>query len=105
MAWIYLMTAIIFEITWPLGFKLSHHTSNHIFWLSISTVSIALSGYFLYLAQREIHIVLAYVTWTGSGAIGTFLIGILFFHDLSTFTSWLGLILIITGITCLKLAH
>lgn len=105
MAWFYLIIAGMFEIGWPLGFKLAQTTSNHILWIGFSVVSMTLSGYLLYLAQREIPIGTAYATWTGIGAVGTFLIGVVFFHDISTLVSWLGLILIITGITCLKLAH
>ena len=41
----------------------------------------ALSGFLLWLAQRSIPIGTAYAVWTGIGALGTFLVGILWFGD------------------------
>ena len=82
MAWILLIIAGLFEIGWPLGFKLaSMHSKYFIWFIGLSILSMGLSGYFLYLAQKSIPIGTAYVIWTGIGAIGTVLLGILFFHD------------------------
>ena len=82
MAWILLIIAGLFEICWPLGFKLaSMHSKYFIWFIGLSILSMGLSGYFLYLAQKSIPIGTAYVIWTGIGAIGTVLLGILFFHD------------------------
>mgnify|MGYP003168690355 FL=1 len=84
MAWILLIIAGLFEIGWPLGFKLaSMHSKYFIWFIGLSILSMGLSGYFLYLAQKSIPIGTAYVIWTGIGAIGTVLLGILFFHDCS----------------------
>ena len=47
----------------------------------MSVVSMGLSGFLLYLAQKSIPIGTAYVIWTGIGAVGTVLLGIFFFHD------------------------
>ena len=93
MAWILLIIAGLFEIGWPLGFKLaSMHSKYFIWFIGLSILSMGLSGYFLYLAQKSIPIGTAYVIWTGIGAIGTVLLGI-----------FLSLILI--GIVGLKLVH
>lgn len=79
MAWILLIIAGLFEIGWPLGFKLaSMHSKYFIWFIGLSILSMGLSGYFLYLAQKSIPIGTAYVIWTGIGAIGTVLLGILF---------------------------
>ena len=95
MAWILLIIAGLFEIGWPLGFKLaSMHSKYFIWFIGLSILSMGLSGYFLYLAQKSIPIGTAYVIWTGIGAIGTVLLGILFF-----------LSLILIGIVGLKLVH
>ena len=81
MAWILLIIAGLFEIGWPLGFKLaSMHSKYFIWFIGLSILSMGLSGYFLYLAQKSIPIGTAYVIWTGIGAIGTVLLGSLFFH-------------------------
>ena len=106
MAWILLIIAGLFEIGWPLGFKLaSMHSKYFIWFIGLSILSMGLSGYFLYLAQKSIPIGMAYVIWTGSGAIGTVLLGILFFHDSANIFRLLFLSLILIGIVGLKLVH
>ena len=106
MAWILLMIAGLFEIGWPLGFKLaSMHSKYFIWFIGLSILSMGLSGYFLYLAQKSIPIGTAYVIWTGIGAIGTVLLGILFFHDSANIFRLLFLSLILIGIVGLKLVH
>ena len=106
MAWILLIIAGLFEIGWPLGFKLaSMHSKYFIWFIGLSILSMGLSGYFLYLAQKSIPIGTAYVIWTGIGAIGTGLLGILFFHDSANIFRLLFLSLILIGIVGLKLVH
>lgn len=106
MAWILLIIAGLFEIGWPLGFKLaSMHSKYFIWFIGLSILSMGLSGYFLYLAQKSIPIGTAYVIWTGIGAIGTILLGILFFHDSANIFRLLFLSLILIGIVGLKLVH
>ena len=106
MAWIMLLIAGVFEIGWPLGFKLaSMHSKYFIWFIGLSILSMGLSGYFLYLAQKSIPIGTAYVIWTGIGAIGTVLLGILFFHDSANIFRLLFLSLILIGIVGLKLVH
>ena len=106
MAWILLIIAGLFEIGWPLGFKLaSMHSKYFIWFIGLSILSMGLRGYFLYLAQKSIPIGTAYVIWTGIGAIGTVLLGILFFHDSANIFRLLFLSLILIGIVGLKLVH
>lgn len=106
MAWILLIIAGLFEIGWPLGFKLaSMHSKYFIWFIGLSILSMGLSGYFLYLAQKSIPIGTAYVIWTGIGAIGTVLLGILFFHDSANIFRLLFLSLILIGIVGLKLVY
>ena len=106
MAWILLIIAGLFEIGWPLGFKLaSMHSKYFIWFIGLSILSMGLSGYFLYLAQKSIPIGTAYVIWTGIGAIGTVLLGILFFHDSANIFRLLFLSLTLIGIVGLKLVH
>ncbi|MBP9577593.1 MAG: hypothetical protein KBE51_11790, partial [Parabacteroides sp.] len=89
-----------------LGFKLaSMHSKYFIWFIGLSILSMGLSGYFLYLAQKSIPIGTAYVIWTGIGAIGTVLLGILFFHDSANIFRLLFLSLILIGIVGLKLVH
>lgn len=82
MHWLFLIIAAIFEIGWPLGFMLSSIQPERFWtWIIFAIVSMALSEVFLYFAQRTIPVSTAYIIWIGLGAIGTLLIGILFFGD------------------------
>lgn len=82
MAWFYLITASLFEVGWPLGLKLADMNRGWFgLFIGLSLVSMALSGLFLYLAQRTIPISTAYVVWTGIGSVCTFVIGVVFFGD------------------------
>jgi quaternary ammonium compound-resistance protein SugE len=102
MAWIYLIVAGVFEMGWPLGFKLSQVTEQKFLWIAFGVLSMAASGYFLWVAQKEIPIGTAYAVWTGIGAVGTFLIGIFFFKDPATLLRMLSASLIIIGVIGLK---
>ena len=81
------------------------HSKYFIWFIGLSILSMGLSGYFLYLAQKSIPIGTAYVIWTWIGAIGTVLLGILFFHDSANIFRLLFLSLILIGIVGLKLVH
>ena len=65
----------------------------------------ALSGYFLFLSQKQISIGTAYAVWTGIGTIGTFLIGITIFHDSASVARFVGVFLILAGVIVLKLCN
>lgn len=104
MAWIYLFLGGLFEIGWPLGFKLAHGSSGKILWITFSVLSMALSGLFLFMAQKTIPIGTAYVVWTGIGAVGTILIGIFFFNDPASFWRLFSAFLVVAGIIGIKIA-
>ncbi|WP_042424478.1 DMT family transporter [Comamonas granuli] len=105
MAWVYLLLAGVFEIGWPLGFKLSQQPEYRVSGIAGAIVSMGISGWLLWMAQREIPIGTAYAVWTGIGGAGTFLIGVLFFGDAATLTRFLGVAMIVGGVITLKLAH
>ena len=105
MNWIFLILAGISEIGWPLGFKLAQNSEQKLWWIIFSILAMALSGYLLYLAQKTIPIGTAYVVWTSIGAIGTFLIGVFFFSDPLTLLGSFAILLILSGVIILKLAH
>lgn len=105
MGWIFLLIAGVFEMGWPLGFKLSQVTSNRVLWIVFAVISMAVSGVFLWLAQRTIPIGTAYAVWTGIGAVGTFTIGIIFFKDSADFMRLASASLIILGVIGLKFAN
>ena len=105
MAWIYLITAGLFEIGWPVGLKLSQAPGRFLPGLAIAAICMGASGGFLWLAQKTIPIGTAYAVWTGIGAAGTFAVGILFYGDSASTLRLLSAALIVAGIIGLKLAH
>lgn len=102
--WVYLVAAGFFEIGWPLGLKLASFPSFKILGPIISVASMAISGILLWLSLKGISIGTAYAVWTGIGAVGTFVIGVIFFNDPSILLRWIGVSLIILGVIFLKAA-
>ncbi len=105
MSWFYLFLAAIFEVGWPLGLKMADVTGQKYLWIIFAIIAMTLSGYFLFIAQKEIPIGTAYAVWTGIGASCTFLIGVIFFNDVINLMRLLGVILIIGGVILLKVGH
>lgn len=102
MAWIILLAAGLLEVIWAIGLKSSHGFSN--FWTSVFTI-IAMVMSFILLAQalKTIPIGTAYPVWTGIGVLGTAAFGIFFLGESKDPTRIICLILVIAGITGLKL--
>lgn len=108
MAWFVLILAGCFEIGWPLGLKLAQlaeRPSHRLGGFALAAVAMAISGFLLYLAQRSIPIGSAYAVWTGIGAAGAFVVGILYFGDALTLPRLLGVALIVGGVITLRVAH
>lgn len=105
MSWLYLVLAGLFEIGWPIGLKMAQEPATRWTGIIIAILFMGLSGFLLWLAQRSIPMGTAYAVWTGIGAAGTFLVGILYYGDPSSLTRYLGVLLIIAGVITLKLAH
>ena len=83
MAWIYLLLASVFEVSFTTTLRLSDNFKN---WPAVLAflVSVALSLLFLELAERAIPLGTAYAVWTGIGAVGTVMIGIIWFGEPAT---------------------
>ena len=104
-SWFLLMLAGLFEMGWPLGFKLTEQPAFKLLGWVLAIVCMGLSGWLLWLAQKHIHIGTAYAVWTGIGGAGTFLMGVLFFGDALSVWRTLGVCMIVGGVITLKLAH
>jgi len=105
MAWIYLVGAGLLEIGWPLGLKIAQNPDSRVRGIIIAVLFMAGSGTLLLLAQRDIPMGTAYAVWTGIGAVGTLLVGILFYAEPSGVMRLASASLIVMGIVGLKLAH
>ena len=104
MAWVYLFVAALFEVGWPVGFKLSQQQAWRTGGIALALASMTLSMGFLWLAQRQIPIGVAYAVWTGLGAAGTFLVGALAFGEALSLGRAFGVALILGGVVLLKLS-
>jgi quaternary ammonium compound-resistance protein SugE len=101
MYWFYLILAGLFEVSFTTCLKLSENFRNT--WWSVGFfVSISLSFYFLNKAIQEIPLGTAYAVWTGIGAVGTVLAGVMFFHEPVFFWRILFLVTLISSIVGLK---
>jgi len=104
MAWICLVVAGICEWGWPVGLKFGWTEQGlHYGWIAFAIVAMLFSGTLLLIAQRTIPMGTAYAIWTGIGAAGTFMLGILVFGEVASFARFFFVGLIIAGIIGLKL--
>jgi quaternary ammonium compound-resistance protein SugE len=102
MAWIYLFIAGLFEVGWAIGLKYTDGWSR--LWPSLWTVAaMAVSFIFLSLALKSLPVGTAYAVWTGVGAVGTAILGIVLFAEPATAARFLCIGLIVAGIAGLKL--
>jgi quaternary ammonium compound-resistance protein SugE len=103
MAWVYLVVAGLFEIGWAIGLKYTDGWSR--LWPTIFTVAaMILSVVFLDLAVRTLPIGTAYAAWTGIGAVGTVILGMILFNEPATALRLGCIALIVAGIVGLKVA-
>lgn len=101
MAWLFLVTAGIFEMFWATMMKLSEGFSK-LNYLLLTIIGMIASFYFLAKSLHALPMSLAYPIWTGIGAVGSIIIGMLFFKDhLSLLTSFF-VVLLIVGIIGIK---
>ena len=101
----YLIIAGLLEIGWPIGLKISQQSDSRWLGIGIAVAFMVVSGFMLWLAQRDIPMGTSYAVWTGIGAAGTFIVGILFYGAAATFGRIAGVLLIICGVITLKISH
>ena len=105
MAWVYLFLAGAFEIGWPVGLKMAQEAETRILGIILAVGFMVISGFLLWLAQKQIPIGTSYAIWTGIGAAGTFLVGILFYGDAGSIGRYLGVVLIVAGVAILRVSY
>lgn len=105
MSWVYLVLAGLFEIGWPIGLKMAQAPQSRWLGIAVAVFFMVVSGGLLWLAQKTIPMGTAYAVWSGIGAAGTFLVGVWFYGDPASLVRYLGVVMIISGVVVLKLAH
>jgi quaternary ammonium compound-resistance protein SugE len=99
MAWLVLVVAGLFEIGWAVGLKAAE---GRLWVLALTVASMIASVALLYLAMRDLPLGTAYAVWTGIGAVGTVVVGILMFNESADAIRLLCIGLIVAGIAGLK---
>lgn len=103
MAWTYLIIAGLFEIGWAVGLKYTEGFSRP--WPSVWTaIAMMLSLWCLAMALKTIPVGTGYAIWTGIGAAGTAILGIMLFDESHDGFRILSIAVIISGIIGLKLS-
>ncbi|PZP47889.1 MAG: hypothetical protein DI601_02460 [Azospirillum brasilense] len=104
MGWLYLVLAGLLEIGWPVGLKMAQVPATRWLGIAVALAFMGASGALLWMAQRQIPLGTAYAVWTGIGAAGTFLVGVMIYGDPTSVARFAGVALIIGGVVVLKLA-
>lgn len=102
MAWTLLLIAGLMEIAWAVGLKYTDGFTRLVPSVLV-LIAMTASVVFLALAIRTIPIGTGYAVWTGIGAVGTALLGIVLFGEAATLPRLACIGLIVTGIVGLKL--
>ena len=101
MAWFILFIAGIFEIAWAVGLKYSAGLTK--FWPSVFTIlCLAISMGMLAYAVRSLPVGTAYAVWTGIGAVGTVIMGMILFDEPKDLARIFFIGMILMGIVGLK---
>ncbi len=103
MAWMYLVIAGLFEIAWAIGLKYTEGFTR--LWPSAGTVA-AMIVSFLFLAEslKSIPVGTGYAVWTGIGAAGTAVMGMILFDESRDLVRILCILTIVAAIAGLKLS-
>jgi quaternary ammonium compound-resistance protein SugE len=102
MNWIYLIIAGLLEVGWAVGLKYTDGWSR-LYPSIVTVIGMIASFYFLSLALKTLPIGTAYAIWTGIGAVGTAILGMVLFGEPRDLLRILCVLLIVAGIGGLKL--
>ena len=101
MAWLILILAGFFEIAWAIGMKYSDGLTKP-WWTIFTIVTLIISMGLLNYSMKTLPVGSAYAVWTGIGAIGTAILGIILFGESKEMIRIFFILLIVIGIAGLK---
>ena len=103
MAWMFLLVAGGLEVVWAYFMKESHGFSR--LWPSVITIVAMIASFgLLSAAMRTLPLGTAYTIWTGIGAVGAFIVGIVFLGEQVSAMRIAAAVLIVSGLVMMKLA-
>ncbi|WP_047288424.1 MULTISPECIES: quaternary ammonium compound efflux SMR transporter SugE [Pseudomonas] len=103
MSWIILFFAGLFEVGWAVGLKYTDGFSRPLP-TALTILAMAISLGLLGLAMKELPLGTAYAIWTGVGAVGTVIAGIILFGEAMALVRLVSVALIIAGLVGLKVS-
>ena len=103
MPWVYLTIAGLFEIVWAFAMKQSDGFTRPV--PTIITIAAMIASFaLLSLSMKSLPLGTAYIIWTGIGAVGAFLVGIVLLGEPLSATRILAALLIVAGLALMKVA-
>lgn len=103
MAWIFLTIAGLFEVVWASAMKQSDGFTK--FWPSVITIAAMLVSFgLLSVSMRTLPLGTAYTVWTGIGAVGAFVVGVLAMGENASPLRIFAAALIVAGLVLMKVA-
>jgi quaternary ammonium compound-resistance protein SugE len=102
MAWAYLITAGLLEVVWAYAMKLSVGFTRPVP-STVTIIAMILSFGLLSLAMRVLPLGTAYMIWTGIGAVGAFVVGVVVLGESLSLARIAAALLIIAGLALMKL--
>jgi quaternary ammonium compound-resistance protein SugE len=103
MAWFFLLLAGACEMVWPLGFKYTHGFKTHYPFIALTMAMMTLSFWLMAQATAKgIPVGTAYAVWTGMGATGTAVLGMVWFKEPRDAARVVCLLMIVVGVVGLK---
>ncbi|ABR81228.1 MULTISPECIES: quaternary ammonium compound efflux SMR transporter SugE [Pseudomonas aeruginosa group] len=104
MSWIILFFAGLFEVGWAVGLKYTEGFSKPLP-TALTVLAMLVSLGLLGLAMKQLPLGTAYAVWTGVGAVGTVIAGIVLFGESMALIRLASVALIVCGLIGLKLSH
>ncbi|HBP0107481.1 TPA: quaternary ammonium compound efflux SMR transporter SugE [Pseudomonas aeruginosa] len=104
MSWIILFFAGLFEVGWAVGLKYTEGFSKPLPTV-LTALAMLVSPGLLGLAMKHLPLGTAYAVWTGVGAVGTVIAGIVLFGESMALLRLASVALIVCGLVGLKLSH
>jgi quaternary ammonium compound-resistance protein SugE len=102
-AWVVLIVAGLFEIVWAFAMKQSEGFSR--VWPSVITLAAMVTSFgFLSWSMRFLPLGTAYTVWTGIGAVGAFVVGVVVLGEAASALRILAAVLIVGGLVLMKLS-
>lgn len=103
MAWVYLLVAGLLEVVWAYSMKLSEGFTRPAASI-VTIIAMIFSFGLLSIAMRALPLGTAYTVWTGIGAVGAFLVGIMVLGEQASALRIAAAVMIVGGLVLMKLS-